>query len=93
MMARWLVDIPWEHSAPFEMIEVYAGVARIARFAQACGFSSRAFELKFDEPPDPGMLEGPEGQLLTLMGKVDFCSLAKVVFGTCTFTFSCLQPI
>ena len=51
MMARWLVDIPWEHSAPFEMIDVDAGIARIARFAQACGFSSRAFELKFDEPP------------------------------------------
>ena len=49
-MASWLVNLPWGSEKPYDVLEFFAGVARVSRLAQLCGYNSRAFELEFDKP-------------------------------------------
>lgn len=51
LMASWLVKLPWDREKPYDVIEFFAGVARVSRLAQLCGYNSRAYELEFDKPP------------------------------------------
>ena len=52
-MASWLVDMPWQPARPLDVIEYYAGAARVSRVATAVGFECRAFDIDFDKAP-PG---------------------------------------
>ena len=51
LMASWLVDLPWQPARPLDVIEYYAGAARVSRIASAVGFESRAFDIDFDKAP------------------------------------------
>ena len=51
LMASWLVDLPWQPPRPLDVIEYYAGAARVSRIAAAVGFESRAFDIDFDKAP------------------------------------------
>ena len=51
LMASWLVDLPWEGSKPFDLLDFYAGRARVSRLANSMGYESRAFDLEYEAAP------------------------------------------
>ena len=51
-MASWLVNLPWaDDSHPYDLLEFYAGVARVSHLGTAMGYCSRAFDISYDVPP------------------------------------------
>ena len=51
LMASWLVNLPWEGSEPFDLLDFYAGRARVSRLANCMGYVSRAFDLDYETAP------------------------------------------
>jgi hypothetical protein len=51
LMASWVLNLPWKREKPFDLIELYAGVARVSRLAEACGFHASAHDLTYDAAP------------------------------------------
>lgn len=51
LMASWLVGLPWEGSKPFDLLDFYAGRARVSRLANCMGYESRAFDLDYEPAP------------------------------------------
>ena len=52
-MASWMVGLPWVSERPYDVLDFYAGVARVSRLATACGFNACAYDIKYDTP-EPG---------------------------------------
>ena len=40
LMASWLVDLPWEGSQPFDLLDFYAGRARVSRLANSMEYEA-----------------------------------------------------
>ena len=53
MMVSWLVNLPWKREKAFDLVEYFAGVARVSRLAHSCGYNTSAFDMTYDEAP-PG---------------------------------------
>ncbi|CAL1126778.1 unnamed protein product [Cladocopium goreaui] len=43
----WWLDIPKHHDAPYQVIEYFAGVGRIAALAKLCGFTTAAVDIDY----------------------------------------------
>ena len=52
LMASWVLNLPWKREKPFDLIELYAGLARVSRLAEACGFHASAHDLTYDAAPE-----------------------------------------
>ena len=55
LMAAWVSStftLPWEEHQPLDVIDYFAGAARIAKCATIQGFNARAYDLLYDCPPE-----------------------------------------
>ena len=57
LLAWWLTTSPTfafdDIGVGFDVLEFYSGVGRIAKCAQAVGYTARAYDINYDTPP-PG---------------------------------------
>ena len=49
-MASWMVRLPWVSDRPYDVLDFYAGEARISRLATACGYHACAYDVRYDCP-------------------------------------------
>lgn len=53
LLVAFLSVPQWEASADLDVVEMFAGVARIAKLAAWMGLKSRAYDIRFHKPENP----------------------------------------
>lgn len=75
----WWMDIPGRHpTEPYQVIEFFAGVGRIASLAKHCGYKSAAVDLTYGQ--DVGASLGKRSPM-------DLNSNAGMVFRVCMYIY------
>ena len=74
----WWLDIPKHHDAPYQVIEYFAGVGRIAALAKLCGFTTAAVDIDYSREwgkrmcrRPPMDLNGNAGLVLQVCNKLN----------------------
>lgn len=79
MLLVWWMDIPGRHpTEPYQVIEFFAGVGRIASLAKHCGYKSAAVDLTYGQ--DVGASLGKRSPM-------DLNSNAGMVFRVCMYIY------
>ena len=62
----WFLDIPKSEEAPYQVIEYFSGVGRIASIAKHTGLKSAAVDIDYGEEYAKNVGKGPEAPWISI---------------------------
>ena len=91
-MASWVsthFKLPWMEHQPLDVIDYFAGAARIAKCATMEGFQARAYDLLYDTPPagESSHSQMPRRSAFDFCGEAGFWLLNLFFGGKVTFFY------